>query len=479
MYNGMGNYNQNLFTKGQISSMVQKALTAATGSGEGLIPQHLEQLMTNTMVRLSVAIAMISGKYSPQKYHEFNRITSLPAAGGAMGEGATTPTTQSGYTRTGRNLKVIRRKGAVTNFLQDASKNFIDAVQIEMENHAQAHAWDLETYIMYGNENADSYTHSGLDSFITTNRVNQAVGGAVPGDLSFLDDMIDANTDKQGANHRKAFVMSPQMLSKVSRLLTNVRNNQSAGEGLATIEIAGGWRLQSYRDVPIIAAGNCRPKSTMGTVTASTATAGGTVADATYYFRVAAVLYTGEQLACAQISQAAGGGGTSTVTLAWAAVTGAYYYRIYCSTTTGATKLVAIVPAWAYDANGTPIAAVTGTVFTTSPNSANPTFTLSATGGITSPSITASVNTAMANDVPLVATGGIPPESVFFWDLDEIQGMGKYAYTNSGGSKFNGLVSMEPLAKTDDNLPFMIKTYGALIDSYEATSGLIRGLRVS
>ena len=50
----------------------------------------------------------------------------------------------------------LRRKGAVTNFLQDASKNYVDAAAVEMENHVQSHVYDMVTLIMYGNDNADA-----------------------------------------------------------------------------------------------------------------------------------------------------------------------------------------------------------------------------------------------------------------------------------------------------------------------------------
>ena len=90
-----------------------------------------------------------------------------------------------------------------------------------------------------------------------------------------------------------------------------------------------------------------------------------------------------------------------------------------------------------------------------------------------------SVPTGMQADVPLVQTGGVSPEYMFMWDLDEFQGMGKFAYTNSAGSRFNGLITLEPLAKTDDNLPFLVKTYGTMIDSWEATSYIVRGLRAA
>ena len=228
MYASYGNPNMNI-QKGAIQSLVQKALLS-TGAGNGaagpLVPQHLEKLITNTIVRLAPEIAVITPKYDAQTYHEFNRLTALPTPGGMMGEGAVTPTLRSTYQRTGRILKVIRRKGAVTNFLQDASKNYIDASAVEMENHVQAHVYDLVTLLMWGNDNADGFTFPGLDVLIQTNRIVQAVGGVVPTDLSFLDDMIDRNLIKQGAAHRKVFLMSPQMLSKVSRLLTNVRKSR-------------------------------------------------------------------------------------------------------------------------------------------------------------------------------------------------------------------------------------------------------------
>ncbi len=491
MYNGYQNPNY-AYQRGAVKSLVQKALlSAATNVGEGLIPQHLEKLITNTIVRLAPEIAVISPQYDAQKYHEFNRLTSLPAANGSIGESGVTPTLRSTYQRTGRILKVLRRKGAVTNFLQDASKNYVDAAAVEMENHVQAHVYDMVTLIMYGNDNADAYQYPGLDTFIATNRINEVRGGVVPGDLSFLDNMIDANIERQGASHRRVFVMSPQMLSKVSRLLTNVRLNQglSAG-GMSQIDIPGGWRLQGYRDIPIIQSTQCRPKAQMGTISFATAGAGSGLGGATtLYFQVSYVDWGGESLACVENSQAITT--ADTITVSWTQVASAFLYKVYVSNTAGggtaSEKLKCIVPAQLYDSNGTPTDRVISVQFSSNPATANPTIaqmngvaTGSATvnGGIV-PSVTTSVSTAQQNDLPLVGSLSNPPECVFFWDLDEIQGLGKFAYTNSAGSRFNGLVTLEPLAKTDDNLPFMVKTYATMIDSWEATSTLDRGLRVS
>jgi hypothetical protein len=70
-------------------------------------------------------------------------------------------------------------------------------------------------------------------------------------------------------------------------------------------------------------------------------------------------------------------------------------------------------------------------------------------------------------------------EQIFLWDLDEFQGLGRLPYTNEGGSRFNGLVTIEDLAKTDDFLPFLIKSYCAVAPSFEATSSVYRGLKVA
>lgn len=447
----------------QNKNMIAKALDSSNGVGEALIPQHLEKVITNTMVRLSPELAMINPVYGAQKYHEFNRLIELPSAGGSMGENAVTPVKNSKYVRDGVNLKIKRRKGAVTNFQQDASQDYIDSAAAEMENHLQSHAYDLATEILWGNELADSYCFGGLDRFIKTNRNVGTLGGTVPTNLGFLDDMIDVNADLQGAPHRKAFVMSNKMLSFISRLMTNVRISQGiVGQGLTQVEIPGGWRLNAYRDIPIITTNAVRPKAQMGTVTLSKATTGGSLPQSTaYHVKVAPITYNGEELASVDATITTDAGtSTNKITATWSAFTGALYYKVFFGTTEAGLKLIKVISAFTYDENGTPTGNVTTTdILATAPE--------------------ASVPTHMQNDVPLVATGGVAPERIILWDLDDFQGMGKLPYTNSGGSKFNGLVTIEPLAKTDDFLPFLIKTYGALCPAFEATSVIQNNIRVA
>lgn len=464
---------------GENRSLIQKALTSAAASAEPLIPQHLEQIITNAVPRLSPTVALMTPKFDNQKLHEFNRMSTLPGAGGAMGESAVTPTYQPIYQRASVSLKVIRRKGATTNFLQDASKKNIDAAAANIEANVLAHVYDLENYIQFGNASSNTYEFSGWDTFITTNRTNLALGGVVPTSLKTLDDLIDANLEKQGMSHNKAFIMSPQMLSKFSQLLTNVRLNQGMG-GFGTMDISGGWRLNAYRDIPIIVSSSCRPRVTMGTVVATTATTGGSIADSTtHYFTVSAVTKDGETL-CFQVGAlTTTGGNVSTATLTFTAVADAFRYKIYYHASTQASAvLISVVPAFTYDANGTITGSTNNTINT------NSIVYSGADGAVTSVllktvSAHTEVSTAMQADLPLKATASVSPEYLWLIDLDEYQGLGRLPYTNSGGSQFNGLVTLEDLARTDDFLPFLIKTYCAIADSYEATSAVIRGLRVA
>lgn len=460
--------------KEQRKALIRKALDTATNSGGALIPEHLEQIITNTVVKLSPEMSVIQPEFDNQKYHDFNRLVKLPRAGGFMGEGAVTPTSQGAYERASVELKVLRRKGAVTNFLQDTSKKFIDASAAEMENHLQAHVYDIINALKFGNAKANKYAFDGLDATIKSNRVNMARGGEVPTDLSFLDEMIDANIRKNGSAHNKCLMMTPEMQSLVSRLLTNVRLMQGNAGSLGNVEINGGWRLMTYRDIPILPVADMGATEEEVKVTAMTAT-GGAVPAGEYHIQVSVVTNGGESLASDEVDITSAA--NDKITLSWAAVEGASYYRVYASKTAGAERLVAIVPAQAYDGTGTYVSDVTGVEITTDPSVANPTFNIVATGTFVQPNVTGAVNEAMANDLPYVATGGVVPETVVLWDLDKYQGLGKVPYTNVGGDKFNGLVTMTPLAITDDNIPFMIKSYLALCDSFEATSYMVRGLR--
>lgn len=457
MYNNIRTF-RDYFATDDGKKLLRKALTSATGSGEALIAEHLEKVITSELVRLVPELALPEYKYDPQKVHSFNRVTALPAAGSAMGEASTTPTRQSTLERATVNLKVFKRKGSVTGFLSATAKKNYDAQAVEMENHLQAFGNDMAVYMLYGNADADAYTFDGLDKFIATKRTNKAVGGVVPTNFSDLDNMIDASNRKKGSPHRRAFIMSPELNTKYASLYTSVRDNRQV-QGSQIIEIDGGWRLRTYRDIPILESSQTRPQGQMGTVVYSDAGSGGAIPDDTRYFQVSPITWDGEQIASTEVS----GASTSadSITLTFSAYTGAMFYRIYASDSSGAETLVKIISAFTYNGSGTITGSVTSVTFTTEPLTAD----------------SSSVPTHMQSDVPLNYNGGVPPETVFLWDLDPAQGLGRIPYTNEDGTRMDGIATIIPLAKIDDTDDFLIKGYMALADSFEATSGMVRGLR--
>lgn len=449
---------RNIYPSGQNASLIQKSLTTDSNSGGALVPEKLEEIITNTIVRLVPELQLPTLKFDNQKTHEFNRLIAIPGAGSAMGEGATTPTKSSQTQRTSVVLKIMRRKGSVTGFLEEASAKYMDAIAYETETHVQSFGNDLRTYMVWGNAEADVYTFSGLDRFIATNR-NTLTTGKVQTNLKALDDLIDKSNRKQGNAHKRVFLMSPELNSQLTRLYTNVRDNRDAQRsGTNVSEIAGGFRFETYRGIPIIETTGTRPTAQMTTVGIASAGAGSGISDDEYFFVVAPVTWDGEQAGSAEVSETTVS--KDTITLSWTAFPDALYYKIYSGLTTGQANLVLVreISAFTYDANGTITGDVTSVIFSADP------------------AADSSVPTHMQADQYLDWNSAKPEEVLFFWDLDEYQGMGKMAYTNGDGSRFRNLISFKFLAETDDFKPFLLKTYAALVDSFEATSGMIRNI---
>lgn len=462
-YNPIAQYNR--FAP-KINPLMQKALTSSPSSGGALIPEHLEKVITNTVIQLMPELQMLKYEYDPQSAHKYNQVTQLAPNGGAMGENAVTPKGNTTFARQQEDLKIVRRIGAVTNFLRDASQKYIDAAAIEMEYQLRAHAIDLGFYNYFGNKTANPYEYSGWNRAITTNRDNSGFTAGAPTkptSLAFIDNLIDGKMAYGGEQHDSFIAMSPEMLSTVSALLTNVRLNQGQSK-LGEINIAGGWRLMTYRDIPILSTSYLSSKrsGTMGTVTATTASTGGFLSDGTYYFRVNYYDRQGESMASAQVAiTISAGTATQRITLSWTAVANAYAFKISASTTTGITNTKPIdwIPNFTYNSDGTPTQGVTSYIVTTM-------------------TPTASVSN-MLNDIPFSAASSVNAESVVLIDTDPYQGLGKFAYTHSAGNRFDGLVQIEELSKIDDFLQFLVKTYGTIVPSFEASSSWTRGWRAS
>jgi hypothetical protein len=124
--------------------------------------------------------------------------------------------------------------------------------------------------------------------------------------LGWLDKLIDM-VEQQAAMKINGpgwmFVMSSTAESRISQLaIANQRY-------LSSTEVAAGLNVSSYRGIPMVTSSFLSARSyQMGTVTTATATTGGTLAAATYYYQIAPVIARqGEILPSVEVSQATTG----------------------------------------------------------------------------------------------------------------------------------------------------------------------------
>lgn len=450
-------------------SRLMKALTVEPSTGSAISDIAISDALTNTVIALSPEIALLELEGSKSYTYFYDVVNSLGTPTGAIGGGATTPSRQSSYSRNSVTMKSIRNKGAVADFLRDVSEQRIDAVAVEMENQLLAQTWDVNYNVIYGNNTANGYEMNGWETMIpAANRTNYFSSGAptVPSDLTILNDMIAYSDRKGGNRHRKAFVCSPEMNQRLGFLMTNTRIQYGIPGTLETVEINGGHRMTAYQGIPIVPSTflGGQGAGTMGSISlASGGTTGGSFNDGTYYAAVTYVSKYGESMGSA-IGTVTLSGGTATqkITISFTDVPEAYSYIVYAGTVNayGSLTRKKKVTAFTYGVSGD----ITGRISSIS---------------LTSLTADSSVSTSSAQTVPNpVTTSGrtYNSEMIMLIDLDPVQGMGKMVYANDG-NRMNGLITIEPLAKTDANLPFLITTNATIVPAFPDTSLIAYGLR--
>ena len=418
-------------------------LALDTTTGGVLSPQSLEPKIVELVKKLSPLLAGLIVVQANGKTHEYNERTVLPSAN-FEGEKATTATSQSTYARKSVPLKIVRARGGVTGFQQAASKKFVNSYVQEIVGAAQSMAWMAEYGIMWGNATADAYQFDGLDTKISTNRVDKNATIT----LRHLDDLIDRIISVGIIDMSEmGFYMSPQMHSKISTLQTEARKQ------VQMVKYPGGLEMESYRGIPIVDTSFCRPTSTMGTiVVADSSTAGSLVATKTYRWQVAAVTQFGEQWASAEVNNTMGSGKTS-VDISFTAVANAQLYKVYRTLDGGASGSEVLAGTYAaktYDGNGT----ITGVVTSINDGVAD-----------------ASVGT----DKPLSSTN--TDESLFLINRNAEYSFEIASLLNEQGEKVRNLIQMLPLARTKDQEEFLLLSYLASVYKGDIFNGMLRRVR--
>jgi hypothetical protein len=409
---------------------LRRALTTTTGGVENVIPEDLEPTLIEMLLKVSPLLALLPKKRADGKTHEVALRTAIPSAW-VEGELATPNYTSSTYDRKSVQLKITRAAGGVSNFAQASAASFIDLLTQEINGSLEGIASTLEFLNMWGNT-GDAYQYDGLDKLISEDGNVIDHDGVVT--LALLDDMLDTIEQYRGVSRdRKIWVMSAQMLSKISGLNTRI------GMDLDTLEFEDGFRMKAYRQIPIVTAPYVRPLSatTSPTVSAAAGAGTGTLATGTWRYKIASVTVDGEQVAGTADDVAVTG--PDDVDLTWTADTNAKLYKIYRTAVNGADadanySLLATISAKTYDSNGNVTANVAS---------------YTDTGALT---LNTSVHPLAAGD-----------ETIWLIDIDEGRGASMLYLPNAqGNAAGQNWVRYLPLGRTRSSQDYLIETFTAL-----------------
>ena len=430
-----------------------KALQQTTGSGQYLIPEDLNPVIMEYLGRLSPLWQLMPKKQAEGKTHEYVKRTAVPSA---WFEGELTATTASSstYTRESQQLKILRTWGGVSGYQQAVSERFVNALQAELIGSLEGLAEMVEWSVIFGND-IDTYQINGLATQMeedSTAKTALASGGNILNvdgvvTLTHLDNMIDrVNSYRAAQRDARAFLMSNEMISKVSGLQTRVARN------VDSVEFPGGLRFSSYRGVPLLPASYATPAVTT-TSPAATATkgAGGSLADDEYFYVIASVTDAGEQLHGTENS-ATTETTNNKVVLTWTADANAKLYKIYRALTTGTDNhgLLATVAAKTYASDG----AISTNVATWTDDG---------------------TYTPNTNVKPLT-TG---EQSIFLVDLDAQRGLQSVGMMSPLGERTETFFNYIPLATRKSAFEYMIEGFMAALVPYPQLHAMARRVKLA
>lgn len=144
-------------------------------------------------------------------------------------------------------FRTLLARGKVTRFAQDAGRSYIDVLSEEIEARARAFKNLEENAMLYGNNSTNTVQPDGLTTLITGSQIIEQTGvmGGAALTLTKIDETVD-----QCAGSPDVMISSKQTRRKLNALL------QADQRFVNTTEVAGGFRVLSYDDIPIFASTN-------------------------------------------------------------------------------------------------------------------------------------------------------------------------------------------------------------------------------
>lgn len=226
---------------------LRKALsTSVADTGAALIPEVVSEGLRRFVITRSPLYAEMPKRNWPTNAYLYREVNALPTAAFAADGAALPSATRGTYAKRTTAMKFIYTRGEVTGPMISASGSLIDALQTEIEIHGDALVRTIEQKIISGNSTTSADEFDGLVAQITTNvKDYTASSNPVLLTLSHMDETLD--TPLEYPSH---VVLSRAMGRRLWSLL------QAQQRFLDRTEVAGGFRVPVYNDLPILRVDN-------------------------------------------------------------------------------------------------------------------------------------------------------------------------------------------------------------------------------
>lgn len=217
---------------------IKKALDTATGVA--IIPERLQSELTELADEKSPLRQIFQRIPWSTNAYEWNARTALGSAG-FYGQGDGYSESNSTIERRSVNIKMLKSEGAVSNLLQMASQDYINALQNEVVGAAKSLTHAIENAYINGDTGVSANQFDGLSVQITS---EVDAEGAVLG-FDILDEAIAAVRDAGG--NPDLIVVSNREKAALDTLMRKTMNIN-----WAKVDTQYGVRLQTYQDIPVL-----------------------------------------------------------------------------------------------------------------------------------------------------------------------------------------------------------------------------------
>lgn len=226
---------------------VSKALDTTSGStGAVLIPELIDPGIREFFEKRTPLWNQIRKVPYNGLYYNYKERTGIPTASFGAELGALPAAQNSTYVERAVALKSVYTRGEVSGQIQVAAQTFIDALGVEIQDHARGMANTLEQKLITGNATSNPNEFDGILRWVTStlfvDSAGDGTGTAAPLTLSMLEELMDTPTQETP----NLLIMNAATRRRLWDVLEPMR--RFIGETV----IDGGFRVNSYNGIPII-----------------------------------------------------------------------------------------------------------------------------------------------------------------------------------------------------------------------------------